>query len=247
MNYAILLSGGTGSRAKTDIPKQYIQTGEHMMITSSLRTLLKCPKIDEVYIVCEEEWQQEILEDVRRSGLDPNGIKGFARPGAVRQTSILNGMEEILRKQDGQGEIATMNDDDTVIVHDAARPFLSEKLLNECYEGIKGHDGVMPVLPMKDTVYRSTNGKTVSELLNRQEIYAGQAPELFIFRKYYEANLKLLPDRILKINGASEPAVLAGMDIAMIPGDERNVKVTTPEDIAKLREERYKGFNLIWK
>jgi 2-C-methyl-D-erythritol 4-phosphate cytidylyltransferase len=94
----------------------------------------------------------------------------------------------------------------------------------------------MPALPMKDTVYQSIDGQRITGLLNRQEIYAGQAPELFLFKKYYEANLSLLPDRILQINGASEPAIMAGMDIVVIPGDERNIKITTAEDVRKLKK-----------
>ncbi len=239
MNYAILLSGGTGSRAGTDIPKQYIKIGAHMMITFALKTLLNCVQIDEIYIVSDTEWRDAVIEDARKMGLDTDRIRGFAAPGKVRQTSILNGLEEILKSKDSFDDISKMSDQDTVIVHDAARPFLSEKLLTDCYEGIIGHDGVMPVLPMKDTVYQSINGKTISNLLNRQEIYAGQAPELFLLKKYYEANICLLPDRILQINGASEPAIMAGMDIAMIPGDERNTKVTSAEDIARLKEMQF--------
>ncbi len=236
MNYAILLSGGTGSRAGTDIPKQYIKIGEHMMITSALKTLLECALIDEVYIVSENDWREAIIEDAREMGLDTDRIKGFAAPGKVRQSSILNGMEAIIQNQGGHESILAMSDDDTVLVHDAARPFLSDRLLSECYGAIQGHDGVMPALPMKDTVYQSIDGQRITGLLNRQEIYAGQAPELFLFKKYYEANLSLLPDRILQINGASEPAIMAGMDIVVIPGDERNIKITTAEDVRKLKK-----------
>ncbi|MBQ8956634.1 MAG: 2-C-methyl-D-erythritol 4-phosphate cytidylyltransferase, partial [Lachnospiraceae bacterium] len=104
-----------------------------------------------------------------------------------------------------------------------------------CYKALSGHDGVMPVLPMKDTVYLSDDKKSVSELLDRSRVFAGQAPELFYFKPYYEANMKLMPDKILEINGASEPAVMAGMDIVMIPGDERNFKVTTDADMERFR------------
>lgn len=93
----------------------------------------------------------------------------------------------------------------------------------------------MPVLPMKDTVYRSMNGREVSELLNRREIFAGQAPELFCLGPYYRANRELLPDRINGINGASEPAFMASMDIVMIDGDESNFKVTSDEDMNRFR------------
>ena len=127
--------------------------------------------------------------------------------------------------------------DDLVIIHDAARPCLTKKLLQECICAAEGHDGVLPVLPMKDTVYYSEDGVHVSGLLQRSNVLAGQAPEVFRYGKYLEANQALLPEKILQVNGSTEPAVLAGMDIVTIPGDEKNYKVTTQEDLKRFRKE----------
>ena len=99
----------------------------------------------------------------------------------------------------------------------------------------KGHDGVIPVLPMKDTVYASTDRHTITSLLDRGSIFAGQAPELFRVGSYYEAVMRLVPEQILSINGSTEPAVMAGLDIVMIPGDEANFKITTKEDLENFR------------
>lgn len=109
-------------------------------------------------------------------------------------------------------------------------------MTTECLEAIEGHDGVIPVLPMKDTVYESEDGKTISSLLDRSRIYAGQAPELFRLGCYYEANRQLLPERILKINGSTEPAVMAGMKMAMVAGDENNFKITTKADLERFQD-----------
>ena len=76
----------------------------------------------------------------------------------------------------------------------------------------------------------------MKSLLNRNEIYAGQAPELFRLGTYYEANKKLLPDQILRINGSTEPAIIAGLDIVMIPGEESNFKITTKSDLERFRK-----------
>ena len=127
-------------------------------------------------------------------------------------------------------------EDINVLIHDAARPLLSRELIAGCVRGVSEHDGVLPVLPMKDTVYFSEDGKIISGLLDRGEIFAGQAPECFNFKKYLAANEALLPDAIMAINGSTEPAVMAGMDVVMIPGDEKNFKITTKEDLERFKE-----------
>ena len=101
---------------------------------------------------------------------------------------------------------------------------------------LEHHDGVLPVLPMRDTVYFSEDGKCISQLVDRSKIYAGQAPEAFKLGKYLEANESLIPEKIFAINGSTEPAIMAGMDVAMIDGDEKNFKITTKADLEKFKE-----------
>lgn len=234
MNTAILLSGGIGSRLHSDVPKQYIRVNGKMLITYAFAALAKASVIDQVLIVAERGWRELILADAKKHQIPEDKMAGFASPGMNRQASILNGMQELLRTacRESWESIAG---DDTVFIHDAARPLLSQKQVSDCFDALHGHDGVMPVLPMKDTVYVSRDKETVSELLDRSQVFAGQAPELFRFKKYYQANIALLPERLSTINGSTEPAVLAGMDIVMIPGDEKNFKVTTQEDLERFR------------
>ena len=64
---------------------------------------------------------------------------------------------------------------------------------------------------------------------------ASAAAEAFLFGKYYKANVRLLPDEIMKINGSTEPAIMAGMNVAMISGDEKNFKITTMQDLERFQ------------
>ena len=226
MNIALILSGGTGARLGSDIPKQYLEVAGRPVISFSLEQLSYHNKIDAIWIVAEPVWQERIIKWLPK--YDPNKkCKGFSVPGANRQLSIFHGLEDMK---------TFVEDSDHVLIHDAARPLLSESLITGCLEALQGHDGVLPVLPMKDTIYASTDGKRISSLLDRSQVFAGQAPEGFCFGKYYEANRRLMPEAILKINGSTEPAVMAGMDIAMIPGDENNFKITTRADLERFQE-----------
>lgn len=226
MVVALVLSGGVGTRLGLDVPKQYIEVEGRPVISYSLECLYRHEGIDAIQIVAESIWQDQIRDWMAAEGVDRK-FRGFSVPGENRQLSIFHGLEDIR---------AFAGDMDYVFIHDAARPMLRIRQITDCIEAVLGHDGVLPVLPMKDTVYSSADGKSVTALLKRSEIYAGQAPELFRLGVYYEANCRLMPERILQVNGSTEPAVMAGLDVAMIPGDEGNFKITTKEDLERFRE-----------
>lgn len=232
MNIALILSGGTGRRMGLDRPKQYIEVCGRPIISYCMERLFAHDEIDAVQIVAEEMWRNKILEAIKQLAETAGSrvlkkFRGFSTPGANRQLSILQGLEDIGKYAD---------DSDYVFIHDAARPLLSGQQITDCLNAAKGHDGVIPVLLMKDTVYSSKDGLTITSLLNRSQIFAGQAPEVFKFGPYYEANRKLLPDDILLINGSTEPAVMDGLDVFMIPGNEENFKITTRMDLERFRK-----------
>ena len=229
MNIALILSGGTGTRVGGDIPKQYIKVNGRMLIAFCLDMFADHKKIDAIWVVAAPEWHQSIIEEC-------DSIKGFSLPGDTRQLSILNGLRDIASYVASMGE-GNVNDT-VVMIHDAARPNLTAEYVDKCFDALEGYDGVMPVLPMKDTVYYSESGKSVDRLLDRSCIYAGQAPETYRLGKYLDANERLLPDEIYKINGSTEPAILAGLSVAMIPGDENNYKITTQKDLERFKQDK---------
>ena len=231
MNIALILSGGTGTRLGADIPKQYIEIDGRPVISYCIEQLAKHEGIDALQIVADGQWHGTILKCLEKYGCPECGgkgaFRGFSEPGENRQLSIINGLEDISRYA---------SESDIVMIHDAARPLISAQMITDSLAAAEGHDGVLPVLSMKDTVYKSMDGKKISALLDRSQIFAGQAPETFLLGRYLEANRKLLPERIRAVNGSTEPAVMDGMDIVMISGDERNFKITTREDMERFRE-----------
>ena len=222
MNIALILSGGVGTRMGLDLPKQYLEFRGRPVISYSLSTFDRHPLIDRIIIVADRQWRGEIDK-----WLDEFGIKkflGYADPGETRQYSIINGLKEIEK----------LGGADKVIIHDAARPLVSDRLITACLENLEGCDGVMPVLPAKDTFYLLDGHGMASKLLPRSLLAAGQAPEAFDYGKYYAANMSLSRDEILKINGSSELALKCGLTVRTVPGDERNIKITTPNDLTLL-------------
>lgn len=251
MNIAIILSGGTGTRIRSDIPKQYMEVEGHTMIADCLQSFFAHPAIDAVQVVAHETWHAFIRKQAEQahvraferrkaprrkraddgSHLPDEKFRGFSLPGEIRAMSIVNALRDLKE---------TASEEDIVIIHDAARPFVSADLITRLIGAASAHDGAMPALPMKDTVYllpeRDGAQTGTLQLLPRERVVAGQAPEAFCFGKYLAANEALMPEKILAIKGSTEVAVLAGMDIAVIDGEESDFKVTSNTDL-----ERYRG------
>ncbi len=241
MNYGIILSGGVGSRLKgIDIPKQYHKVGSRTILSYCLERMERTACIDAYVIVAAGEWQPFILREVEQLQNECQCVQqlqkkiaaattkflGFALPGENRQLSILNGLHALQKRADER---------DVILVQDAVRPLTSESLIETCIRAAEQADGAMPVLPMTDTVYYSKNGTHIDALLERDRILAGQAPEAFVFGAYLRANEALSEEEMLAVCGSSQPAVKAGMQIALVEGDEHNFKITTAEDLQQFQ------------
>lgn len=220
MNTALILAGGTGSRMDMDRPKQYLSVCGRPVIDYSLHAFQRHKKIDRIVIVAAESWRGFIDQLVRDGGIDK--FSGYAEPGESRQLSVFNGLKKIRDLLP-----ATEN----VIIHDAARPILPAQLITACMEGLQEADGVMPVLPMKDTCYLSEDGRHITGFLPRSQLFAGQAPEAFRFRLYLELHERMTEEELNSISGSSEMAYKNGMNVRLVKGCEKNVKITTKSDL----------------
>ena len=223
----LLLAGGTGSRMGEDVPKQYIEVRGRMVIDYCMKRLLSCERMSGIWVVAHEAWREQVQGACGDSG----ALLGFSDPGETRAASIENGIRDLCDHcgQDAENTI--------VIIHDAARPLVSAELLDRCIDACGSHEGAMPVLPMTDTIYYgSADGSRVEQLLDRDRLFAGQAPEVYRLVPYKNAIEALSPEQRGKLRGTTEPAVMAGLDICMVPGDEKNFKITTRADLERFRE-----------
>ena len=228
MNIALVLSGGTGTRLGADIPKQYIEVEGLPVIGYSLKTMQENPGVDAICIVAAREWEEYLLSVIQKEGISK--FSGFAPAGISRQHSILNGLLYMENSGAGAG--------DNVLIHDSARPNLTSALIDECFKAMDGCEGVLPVIPVKDTVYRSVDGSAITSLLNRDELFAGQSPEVFDLKRYLDIIRDLSDDELSAVRGTSEIAYRKGFKIRLIPGDESNYKITTAPDLEKFIKQK---------
>ncbi len=226
VNVALVLAGGSGSRLGSVIPKQYIAVAGVPIIGYSLATLEKSKDVDAIVIVAAEKWRRQIANCIKSQNLTK--FSQFADPGESRQQSVFSGLKKIN---------TLFSSAKSVLIHDAARPNVSLDLISNCFKSMNDVDGVLPALPVKDTVYLSKDAATISTLLPREQLFAGQAPELFDFKKYFSAHLHDM-ETLHLINGSSELAVKNGMKIKIIQGEEANYKITTKADLERFRKEK---------
>jgi len=225
MNIAIILSGGIGSRMGFAIPKQYVEVEGKPIIAYSFETFANNESIDAVIIGCADDWLDYIKDIVAKSKTTKQVL--YSPPGETRQYSIFNALKI--------ANAIAQNENDVVIIHDAARPLVSHEIISRCIDGCKKAEGVMPIIPVKDTIYFSEDGMHIKALLNRNHLWAGQAPEAFRLCKYLEEHEKMTHEELLNINGSTELAYKAGLSCIMIEGDPMNFKITTPEDLSNFK------------
>lgn len=226
MNIAIILSGGIGTRLGTDIPKQYLEVNDKAIITYCLEKFCNHKDIDALVIAAADQWWDYIQDQIKT--IRPSICIYHAQPGETRQLSILNSLKV--------AQQLSHDNDDWIIVHDAARPLVSERLITDCLNARhENFDGAMPVIPVKDTIYVSEDRKQITGLLDRSKLFAGQAPEAFNLNKYLLAHANLTDDAIRKINGSSEIAFNNDMRIKLIEGDIDNYKITDINDLERFK------------
>ncbi len=224
MNIAVILSGGIGSRMNSgSLPKQYWEVGGKPVLVWAMENYQRCDAVDRIVVVANDRWHASIELWAQQYGLTK--LCAFAQPGPTRQESVYSGLLACQAYMTGN--------EDYVLIHDAARPLVTPALISHCIECAKQHDGCLPVISIKDSVYCSTNGTGITALADRSTLYCGQCPEVLRLQPYLELHKHTPTDVLQQIRGSCELAFQAGMDICITTGDENNFKLTTETDMQR--------------
>lgn len=221
-NIAVVLSGGTGARMGSGIPKQYIELAGKPVLVHTLRRLERCGAVDGVIVAAAPEWMSEIQKWKAEFSLAK--LLAVAPAGVDRQRSIRSGLLAAEQFMDGDKLCG-------VIIQDAVRPLTSAELLTRLIEELKEAPAVMPALPITDTTYTSHDGQWVDGLLDRSTLFAGQAPEAFRFWPYL-ALYRDTPEKVLcSMSGSCQLPYRQGWKVKIIPGEAKNFKITYCDDL----------------
>lgn len=219
---AIVLSAGSGSRMKSDIPKQYLPLIEKPVIYYSLMAFQNSP-VDEIILVSGandiEYCRKEIVE----------------RYGLSKVTKIVAGGKE---RYDSVYEGLCATDAEYVLIHDGARPVLTSDLIDRMIQGVETTGACIAAMPVKDTIKLSDEHKQVASTPDRKHLWMVQTPQCFartLLEESYEI-LKCKQKAGENVPDITDDAMIVeyatGKKITLVEGAYTNLKITTPEDLA---------------
>ena len=225
MNIGIILAGGIGSRMGiVDRPKQFIDVYGKPIIIHTLEAFDMHREIDAIAVVCLPEWQEDLKIWLRKYEI--NKVKWIVDAGKTRQKSTYNGLKAI--RDD-------ISDEDIVVVHDSARPLITNKIITDKINGAKEYKAVDTVIPSADTIIRSVDNKQIDSVPLRKELYLGQTPQSFEYGLILNAHKKANENKILDSTDDCQLVLKAGKSVNLVPGDKLNFKITTMEDLLLLK------------
>lgn len=214
-NIAVILASGTGTRYKSDIPKQFIKIAGKSVLEHTLDIFEKCRLIDSVILVITPDYRQ-IAEEI----LLKNSYKKIAK--------LLNGGDT--RKESSYIGISSIDlDDANVIIHDCARPFLSERIIEACINALKKYVAVDVAIPSADTIIKVKDG-IIDEIPERSTLMRGQTPQCFklsVIKKAHE----LSGDDANFTDDCGLVVRYKLGDVYVVKGDMENIKITYPSDV----------------
>jgi 2-C-methyl-D-erythritol 4-phosphate cytidylyltransferase / 2-C-methyl-D-erythritol 2,4-cyclodiphosphate synthase len=211
---ALVVAAGKGIRAGQSLPKQYASLSGQTVLRRTIEALLASDRIGAIQVVIGPG--DEALYENSIRGL-PKLLQPVAG-GPSRQQSVRNGLEALAGRNP-----------DIVLVHDAARPFLSSSMVADVVAACKDGHGAIPVLAVSETVKQVRNGE-VTATIPRDGLSTAQTPQGFPFKPLLEAHRKAADAGLDELTDDAAVAALVGLPVRAVPGHRSNIKLTTPAD-----------------
>lgn len=222
MNIAMLIAGGKGVRMNQDIPKQFLNINDKPVIVYTLQAFQQHPEIDAIEVVCIDGWQQILQAYANQFNITK--LKWIVTGGENGQSSIRNGVEELEKH---------CSSDDLVLIHDAIRPNVSQEIISNCIASCRLHGSAITVIPCAEAMLfrEEENGDSSIELISRDSLARTQTPQGFPLGKLSWAHKEALNRGITNSTASCTLMIELGEKVYFCPGSEKNVKITTTEDI----------------
>lgn len=220
-NIALIIAGGIGARTHQDIPKQFINVKDIPVIVYTMQAFQNHPAVDSIEVVCLEGWHEVLWAYARQFGISK--LEGVVPGGETGQDSIRNGLKDIASRYTG--------DDDVVLIHDAIRPMVSEEVISDNLRVCRSFGNATTVVPCT-SVMLTTEDTTVSEgQVPRDNLKITQTPQSFFLNELISVHKEAIKRDFAPSIASCALYIEMGRKVYLSKGSEKNIKITTSEDI----------------
>lgn len=226
MNIALIIAGGSGNRMGQDIPKQFIHVDDCPIIIHTMKAFERHPDVHAIAVVCLEGWETVLRSYANQFSIKK--LKWIFPGGNTGMESIHNGIYGL--KREG------CTDDDLVLIHDSVRPLLSQEIISSNIAICKKYGYAITGIQCREAILESEDGFTTQTSIPRDSLIRTQTPQTFrlgnIIRVHEEARQKGITNSVASCTLVAE---VGNRTMHIVPGSEKNIKITTVEDLDILK------------
>ena len=219
-NIALILAGGSGNRMHQDIPKQFITVNERPVVVYTLEAFEKHPEIDTIAVVCIEGWEQVLWAYSKQFNITK--LKYVVPGGKNGQDSIRNGVMELEKHYEA---------DDLVLIHDAIRPMVSAEIISDNIRVAREYGNAITVIPCAEAMMQTEDGVVSVGSYPRDRLKRTQTPQAFRIGDISDLHRRALDAGITNSVASCTLKIEMGEQVYFSAGSEKNIKLTTVEDI----------------
>lgn len=220
-NIAMIIAGGVGARMGQNIPKQFINVYDKPVIVYTMEAFQRHPMIDGIEIVCIDDWKGALTAYAKQFGIAK--LENIVSGGKNGQDSIRNGLFDIAARH--------AEKDDIVLIHDAIRPMVSEEIITDNIRVCREYGNAITVVPCTAAMLKTYDSLSTEEQVPRDNLKITQTPQAFFIQDIVAAHREALDKGITNSVASCTMYIELGRKLYMSKGSEKNLKLTTVEDI----------------
>lgn len=225
-NIALIIAGGSGNRMGQDIPKQFLHVDGSPIIIHTMQCFQRHPDVDVIAVVCLKGWETVLQAYANQFNITK--LKWIFPGGSTGMESIHNGIYGLKEKG--------CDDQDLVLIHDSVRPLLSQDIISSNIAICQAYGYAITGIQCREAILESEDGFVSTTSVPRDSLIRTQTPQTFrlgnIVEVHEEAKRKGIVDSVASCTLIAE---VGGREMHIVPGSEKNIKVTTVEDIEILK------------
>lgn len=225
MLYYMIMAGGIGSRMNSpELPKQYLKIDDEPIIVKTIRNFEDFGSFTAGVVCCPIDWIEYTKAMLLEYGISSDSISVISG-GKNRNCSVKNGCRFL-------SENYNITENDVILTHDAVRPFINSRIIKENVSAVNEFGAANTVMPVYDSIIRSTDSEYLNECVKRDDIYRVQTPQSFRLKELEFVINSLTDEELANYTDVASIFHNKGYNVRLVKGSDNNIKITTPFDLA---------------